>query len=930
MTKKAKKLALLGAALMVLGFWVFLDISRKPVKEINEGRIFTVAPVSAVAGPGQSVVAIVRSDNPALEEPANPDSALSYEQVEDMVRYAVALAGGLQTIIEPDDDWIVIKPNVVEPYPSGSGVVTDWRVVKAVVKLVHEIVPDAKVTVAEGPGGWISPGYPETKTWFRPVDGFELVGYKALLSDPELSDVNLDIVDINFDDTVEMPVPGGGYARNKYFLPKTILDCDVLISVPVMKVHPEAGITVAMKNMVGIAPGMKYGWAKFAGYPRGSGNPGLPHSSPVIDEMIVDLNLLAGVDFSVVDAVMAMERSQAWGNPVRMNMIIAGSDVVAVDAVCTRIMGFNPDDFEQLTLGACAGLGIVDLDSIKVKGDKTEEVARRFEKAQRWTCNYGQSNRVWILKGPFKAKDPEEEFIDVAGVKPIPGKNGWSEPIYFHHDKIDLGSYYGNPTECVVYAFTEFTAPKSQETELWVGSGETMKAWINGEEVYSFKGVRRHHLPNNEEKIKIRDGRNSLLVKVGQTTGRFDFSLNVCELEEDDRYDGNRVLGLKFSPPAGIEVAMAEVARVRAPNIEDFAFGEEMIVNKMEGFDPIQAGISAKEKMVLEGFPRLEKGLSPMTFLKAVLEYKGEEITTDCLIGTSGMAFRFYYNQRAPWRGVHKLPESPLKAICKGLGYSYAYSYNEDTGKAWTRLKGWISGGYPVIPWPVSETMEGVIVGYEDKDQTIVMRTMRDPTGEYSRFFAFSRMWGDEWEGKVTPQFVVGQKVKGLNDREIALMSFQRAIELAKGPDIIEAEGDTTFCGFTAYEKWLEDLAGELRYEDLSLDQRRIIIAFDGYFLPSLITDRKAAAKYLKSLSGQFNPPDRARIVEASKRYKAIGKRLAKVKKLLPQGDWEEGDFSEKERKKFGNRKQVARLVAEAYELEKQVIGLLEEVVGDN
>ncbi|RKY63819.1 MAG: hypothetical protein DRP99_03335, partial [Candidatus Latescibacterota bacterium] len=514
-----------------------------------------------VGADGRAIVGVVRSDHPGLTNPAPPDSPLTYAQIEELVRTAVQEAGGLEGVVEPDHRWIVIKPNIVEPKPSGSGVITDCRVVKAVVELVHEMAPEAKVTIAEGPGGWVSPGHEVRVRAAEVVDGFEVAGYRDLLEDPELRGVDLEIFDLNFDESELLVPKGGGHALDAYWIPKTVLRCDAFINVPVLKVHRGPGITVAMKNMVGIAPGNKYGWAKTNGYPPGRGQ-GLPHMPAILDEMIVDLASLSRVDFNVVDGIVGMEREKSTdlgGVPVRMNIIVAGRDMVAVDAVCARLMGFNPDDIETITWAAKLGLGVGDLDSIKVRGDPLEKVARRFEKTPKvdrswWEYgHYGQSVRTWLLKGPFPTEDFGKEFLDPENPGAVPGRNGWSGPVYFHDDKLDLRGYFGRKKNCVAYAYTEFTMPRSQEVELWVGSGEDLRVWIDGEEVYSFRGVRRHRLPNDRERVFIREGKHSLLVKVPQRYGRWDFSLNVCEVEEDPRYDGNRVFGLKFHVPKGPE-----------------------------------------------------------------------------------------------------------------------------------------------------------------------------------------------------------------------------------------------------------------------------------------------------------------------------------------------------------------------------------------
>ena len=287
---------------------------------------------TASAASQRSVVGIARSDDAQLDDAVSPDSSLSYAEVKTLVRRVVMLSGGLASVIGPEDHWIVVKPNIVDMVPKGSPVITDVRVVKAVVELVYETAPKARITIAEDPGGWASSGHKEKIGW-EGQDGFGQMGYTELLEELKDSGIEVDLVDLNFDEVAEVPVPGGGYAAKSYWYPRTIRECDVLISLPKMKVHSEPGITVAMKNMVGTPPGIKYGWAKMEGR---NGNPGIPHSSPVVDECIVDLNLLAGVDFSVVDAIIGMEKDKSFGNPIRMNTIVAGRDVVAVDPASLR------------------------------------------------------------------------------------------------------------------------------------------------------------------------------------------------------------------------------------------------------------------------------------------------------------------------------------------------------------------------------------------------------------------------------------------------------------------------------------------------------------------------------------------------------------------------------------------------------------------
>ncbi len=513
--------------------------------------------VSAATRPSQSVVGLVRSDYSQLADPAAADEELTESQVEQMVRHAVELSGGLAQRIPQDAESVVIKVNIVELREQGSGVVTDWRVVKSLIEIVHETVPDARVTIVEGPAEWISPGSPEALVGHRieRIDGFAIAGYRQLLEDPDLAGVDLDILDLNFDDVDEVVIPDGGFVRDRWTLPVAILDSDFFITVPVLKIHDQINMTNAMKNLIGIFPGMVYGWPKMRGYPPRSGKRGIPHSDDTIDETIADVVAAAGPDFALVDAIVCMERAKSdgygfGGRQRRMNVILASADVVAADAVSAQLIGLNPADIAYLSLAAHKELGQNNPSLIEVKGSTLEQVAVRFEKTRRG--HYGQGNRTWTLRGPFAKQDEQEgvEFIDVQHLQVTATQNGWSNPVYFHDNRIDLDQHYDDPSHCVVYAYAEFESVQAQQAELWLGSDEGMKVWINSRQVYEYGGRRRHLLPNDRETVQILKGTNSVLVRADQARGGFDFSLNICEPEPDPRYDGNRVPGLEFTVPS--------------------------------------------------------------------------------------------------------------------------------------------------------------------------------------------------------------------------------------------------------------------------------------------------------------------------------------------------------------------------------------------
>ena len=100
---------------------------------------------------GSSVVSVVQSNRASVQD-------MSYADIQDLVKQAVDLAGGLGDILK-DGQTVVLKPNIYgrvyavndQPMqPEANGLVTDWRVTKAVVELVRQINPSGKVYIMDG------------------------------------------------------------------------------------------------------------------------------------------------------------------------------------------------------------------------------------------------------------------------------------------------------------------------------------------------------------------------------------------------------------------------------------------------------------------------------------------------------------------------------------------------------------------------------------------------------------------------------------------------------------------------------------------------------------------------------------------------------------------------------------------------------------
>ena len=465
---------------------------------------------------------------------------------------------------------------------SGSGGVTDVRVVKALVTLVDEI-DHGKIKIIVGDGS------ARPFTTFEKNTGasklawtqlFDVPGYQKLKTAALASGIDFRLSNLNGNsDTDPWPeldsvsVPNGCQAlpqNNSYFVHKDVTHASVYITVPVLKIHEQPGLTCALKNQIGLAAGSKYGFSKTSGVIQDKYAHKLLHAAQDPynwqDKEIVDLSSIARIRFVVVDAITCVEtqktpmyaadRSNRFiSNRVVMNTIIAGEDPVAVDNVCCRMIGVNPDDIEHITLAERVGLGTNDPERITVVGATIEAAAKRFKKPTGQQGLFGQSNRIWLLNGPYPASgssDINTSFIpSESAAAPEAGREGWSQPVYFRNDQIMLKDYFGlgSTGHYISYAFTYFTSPADQKAVLWLGSDEALKVYINGQPVYTYSGTRiftTDYFSDTTTVVTLKKGLNTLLVKAYQSTASYNFSLNICEVEAASGYRGSRVTGLKF------------------------------------------------------------------------------------------------------------------------------------------------------------------------------------------------------------------------------------------------------------------------------------------------------------------------------------------------------------------------------------------------
>ncbi len=289
----------------------------------------------------KSVVSIVKGSKKPSEK-----------EIDASVRKAIELAGGLTDIISRDDT-VLIKPNLVVAQPSDTGATTDPRICKSIANLVREI--GAKPIIAESSAVGI-----DTE------EAFKVAGYR------ELRDEGFPVVDLKKEETTTVPIPGGKSLK-EVSLPKLVVEANAIISVPAMKTHDQAMVTLSLKNMKGLLPDTFK--RKF-------------HTTFGIYQGVADLCTVVRPALAVVDGIVAQEGlGPMFGIPVEMGLIIAGKDLVAVDAITSVIMGFEPQEDGIIDAAVKSRLGTADINKIQVNGAPFSSVQRRFKRAEEAVYN---------------------------------------------------------------------------------------------------------------------------------------------------------------------------------------------------------------------------------------------------------------------------------------------------------------------------------------------------------------------------------------------------------------------------------------------------------------------------------------------------------------------------------------------------------------
>ena len=285
------------------------------------------------AGVAMSIGGLMLSGGAPVEAAARPDLAVVHGlSPEKITRAAVEALGGMQSFISKGD-VVVVKPNIGWARTPEQAATTNPTVVATLVQLALE-AGAKKVKVFD-------------RTCDDPRRCYVQSGIQAAA---KAAGAEVTFVDDRKFRDVKIP---GGVAIQSWPLYTELLEADKIINVPIAKHHSLSKLTLAHKNWMGMM----------------GGNRGKIHQQ--VDDCIVDVTLVIKPCLTVLDAVRILTaHGPQGGHPEdvkKLDTVIAGVNQVSVDAYGTTLFGKKPEYLDYLVKASRRGLGVMDLDKLKIR-----------------------------------------------------------------------------------------------------------------------------------------------------------------------------------------------------------------------------------------------------------------------------------------------------------------------------------------------------------------------------------------------------------------------------------------------------------------------------------------------------------------------------------------------------------------------------------
>jgi uncharacterized protein (DUF362 family) len=308
------------------------------------------------------------------------------DNIDYAVEKAIDLLGGIKSITK-GKSRIMLKPNLVSEDPRCT---TKPVVIRTLAGLMKNA--GKEVWVGEGSAAAAGFNYKHDITYrtrkqeiLDPMQQyvFDQLGYTEMARKLDIPLINLhsgEMADVSI---------SNGLLYDELTMHKSLIEIDMLCSVPMMKTHVLATVTLGMKNLIGVYPGTVYYAVRSWLHDRSAGK-----KSPGVAFEILDMVRANKLDLVVIDGSMAMEGDgPSAGSLVKMDVIIASTNPLAADMAAASVMGFNPEEIPTFVWAWKTGMQPFTMNEIEIRGEKIEQVRRKFKKPNlvRWT----DINKYW-------------------------------------------------------------------------------------------------------------------------------------------------------------------------------------------------------------------------------------------------------------------------------------------------------------------------------------------------------------------------------------------------------------------------------------------------------------------------------------------------------------------------------------------------------
>ena len=271
-----------------------------------------------------------------ITEPEIHQAPPGQSETHRVARVRVTPAEGVPSAVERAmelADWqrhvqgrrIFLKINTLS-FPLVPGTNTSPWVIEGVLRTLRAGLPEARIQMGDS----------------RIVGADNVRKAKTLWGYDRLADrYGAEYVDLSADSLEEVEI--GGDVVRKIPFPRTLLEADAIVSLPVMKCHHLSTITASLKNQWGCLPTFRHNF------------------HPVLHQVIVDINRALKPCFTVIDGTVVQEGKGPRTGTIRIaDLVLASADLVAADAAAARYMGFDPWQIGYLTRAEERGLGVID------------------------------------------------------------------------------------------------------------------------------------------------------------------------------------------------------------------------------------------------------------------------------------------------------------------------------------------------------------------------------------------------------------------------------------------------------------------------------------------------------------------------------------------------------------------------------------------